>query len=202
LTLGQSDPNPDVPAERELLDKVASKLIDDGLSELRGEFLNKVASRLFDDGFSVQRNLQIGPYNLDVFATRPREQTVYLDVKVPWFDIAAVTYMEMTSPSAVQDYLSYVSKYIVKNRHALGLRINGLITIAAIVSQRLGDETKLWISETPPPYSEWWARLGFPVLVELTDQQIFYYRKPRGRPEQLCNRARTLSDKWFSFQSI
>ena len=128
------------------------------------------------------------------------EQTVFVNTKIPWFDIVAVGFMQAPGPYVVQDYSSAVSKYVVKNRGNLGVHINGLIIIAAVVSPGFSDDARLWVSETPPSYTIWWDRIEFPVLIDSTAHQIFYYQKPRGRPEALCRRARAHSDKWFSFQ--
>ena len=107
--------------------------------------------------------------------------------------------MQRPSPDVAREYSSFVMKYVAKNRRSLHVRFNGLVSIAAMISSGFGDDTKQSIVETSPSYSETWARLEFPVLVDIGNHQIFYYQKPRGRQEWLCERARTLCDKWFGF---
>src|SRR6266516_4464071 len=69
-----------------------------------------------------------------------------------------------------------------------------------MVSENFGDDTKQWVSETSPSFSEMWARTEFPVLVELSSRQITYYRKTPFRKYGLYQNLQKLSDKWFGFQ--
>ena len=164
------------------------------------QFLDLVASRLVNDGLSVQRGIRVDPYTFDTLASRTMTTTTFMDIKILWTDIIAVSSVEVRSPDDARGYSSFVAKYALENRHTLGARRNGLSTIAVMVSESFGDDTKQWVSETSPSFSEMWARTEFPVLVELSSRQITCYRKTPFRKYGLYQNLQKLSDKWFGFQ--
>jgi hypothetical protein len=118
-------------------------------------------------------------------------------------DVIGVSSFGAPSSDEVRAYSSFIAKYALENRKFFGARRNGLTTVAVIVSSAIRDETKRWVSETPPEYSVMWARAEFPVLVDLSDRQVTYYTKSplKFGIGRLYQSLRSLSDKWFGSQA-
>jgi len=166
------------------------------------EFLDTVVARLANDGFSVQRSVQAVPYTLDILASRSLEKKVmWGGTSIPWSEVVAVSLMEIRCPDDARNYSSFLAKYVLKNRHSLHTRWNDLTTVAVIVSSSFGNDTKQWVFETTPEYSEMWARAEFPVLVDLGNREIIYPRKGSPGNGPLFENLRYLSDEWFGFSA-
>jgi hypothetical protein len=164
------------------------------------EFLDTVAGRLANDGFRVQRNVVAGPYALDSLASRVVEKKiVWGGTPIAYSEAVAVSSAQVLSPDDVRNYSSFFAKYALEN-HSLHAHWTSLSTVAALVSPSFTDDTKKWVSETTPEiHNLFWARLQFPVLVELDNREIIYPK--RGPPNwgPICETLRYLADEWFLF---
>lgn len=169
------------------------------------EYLNTVPTRLSNDSFSIQRNVQVNQYALDIVASGKREATLRIGAVVSYADVVALCSSSIQDPDGIRLYSSTVARYVLDNRHALGVRRNSFATIAGIVAPNFPDSTKQWVSETSPKYSSWWDRAEFPVLIELDSRQITYFTGSPSwhyvSPNSLYRILRTNCDKWLGFQA-
>jgi hypothetical protein len=68
-------------------------------------------------------------------------------------------------------------KYVLGNKREFGVGGGDLSTISVIVAEAFSDDVKKWVSETTPNRSVVKDRFEFPVLVETSSRQIFYFNK-------------------------
>lgn len=165
------------------------------------EFLDTISSRLASDGFSVQRGIRAEPYALDIFASRVITGYTMRGAGAPWSNVVAVSTSVALSPGNISGFSSFVAKYALENRKSLGFRRNDLTSIAVCVSSTVGDEIRKWVSETEPAYGIMWDRAEFPVLLDLANHAVIYYKNTPFRHIRLYPQLRAFSDKWFGFQT-
>jgi hypothetical protein len=139
------------------------------------QYVESVASRLSNAGFAVRRRVQSDKYMFDIVVPPPSLQ-VYRGITRNQLVIVA-SMIDIASSDQAADFSSFVMKYVLDNKRDFGVGGGDLCTISIMAAEAFNDEVKNWVLENTPNRSIIQDRFEFPVLVETSSREIFYFKK-------------------------
>ena len=154
-------------------------------------YLTNVYDKLKQDGFELRVN-KIN--NLDVFiAINKKFKLSWLATQMNIFVIAGFT--NRISKDIIEIFSKDSLKYAIKNNQGLprGLQ-SGVVSFSVLASQSIDDIAKQWIKKRPEKH---FASFEFPVLFDLTNNQVIYYDKTPIWGAVYYKFFRNFSEKYF-----
>jgi hypothetical protein len=134
-------------------------------------YLTKVYDKLQQDGFELKADKISG---LDVsVAINKKFKLAWMATQMNIFVIVG------SSDRIVRDDIEIFSKnsleYAIKNNQGLPRGVqSGVVSFSLLTSPNIDEDAKQWAKERPKKH---FAAFEYPVLFDLTHNQIFYYNK-------------------------